>query len=145
MDEYAVDVMPGDVLALARADARQTAPQFWVQASKQYSVETDFDREEYGIGEAEDDLALVSVHGLFELSPRHEPGGWTLQLRADDDIGLIPSGEEGNYEDEEDISIDAFEEQFLLPEKGEVEVVVQADDDEAWARFQAWLAGTRKA
>lgn len=145
MDEYAVDILPGAVLRWARADAAQTAPQFWIQASKQYTAETDFDREDHGIGESEaEDLTVVSIHGLLELSPRHGPGGWTLQLRADDDVGLIPGGEEGGYEDEGDMPIDAFEEQFLLPEKGEVEVVVQAEDDAAWGRFQDWLAGVRK-
>ena len=144
MDEYAVDVLPGDVLRWARADAAQSAPQFWIQASRQFTADTDFDREEYGIGE-EEDLVLVSVYGLLELSPRHEPGGWTLQLRADDVIGLVTSGAEGDYEDDDNMTIDAFEEQFLIPEKGEIEVIVQAEDDEAWARFQDWLAGMRKA
>ena len=142
MDEYAIDVFPGEALRWARADAAQSTPQFWIQASKQYATDVDYDRNEYGIGEDED-LVPVSVHGLLEISPRHEPSGWTLQLRADDVIGLVASGAEEDYEDDDNMTIDAFEEQFLIPEKGEIEVVVLVEDDEAWARFQDWLAGMR--
>lgn len=138
MDEYAVDLLPDDVVRWARMDVQQSTPEFWVQASKQYTAETDFDRTVYRIG-PDEDVALVSVHGLLEISPRHGPGGWTLQLRADDVVGLLPSGSEDDYEDESDMPLESFEEEFLIPKKGEVEVVVLAEDDEAWARFQDWL------
>ena len=39
--------------------------------------------------------------------------------------------------------LEAFEEEFLFPEKGEVEAVVQAEDEGAWARFERWLAEMR--
>jgi len=143
MDEHAVDLLPGDVVRWARMDAQQSTPEFWVQASKQYTAETDFDRTAYRIG-ADVDVALVSVHGLLEVSPRHEPGGWTLQLRADDVVGLLPSGADEDFEDESDMPLEAFEEEFLIPEKGEVEVMVLADDDDAWQRFQDWLAPRTK-
>lgn len=144
MEEYAIDVLPGEVMRWARLDAKRGAPQLWVKASKQYIVETDFDRAACGIGDDED-LALVSVHGLLELSPQHGLGGWTLQLRADDVMGLIPSDAEMTYEDEDDMTAEAFEEQFLIPESGEVEVVVQAEDGAAWMRFQDWFGRQDKA
>jgi len=144
MDEYAVDILPGDVLRWLRLDAGKSAPSLWVRASKEYTLDTDFDRQAYGLSE-EDDLSLVSAHGLLEVSPQYGPGGWTLQLRAEDVVGLLPVGPEDAYEDENDMPVDAFEEQFLTPEKGEVEVVVQAEDGEAWTRFQEWLKGIRKA
>jgi len=144
MAEYSVDLLPGEVLQLVRADAQRKTPELRVRASKEYTLETDFDRTAFGIGEDED-ATLVSVHGLLEVSPQHEPGGWTLQLRADDVVGLLPTGAEDDYEDESDMPIETFEEKFLLPEKGEVEVVVVADNEDAWARFQRWLDGMRKS
>ncbi len=143
MDEYAVDLLPAEVLNWVRADAERTAPQLWVRASKTYSAETDFDREMYGVGEG-DDVALVCVEGLLEISPQGPADGWTLQFRAEDVVGLVPGGsEEDIYEDEDDMPIEAFEEQFLIPEKGEVEIVVLAEDAGAWARFQRWLGKMR--
>lgn len=144
MDEYEVDLLPAEVLGWLRADAGRATPQLWVRASKSYAVETDFDRETYGIGEG-DDVGLVSVEGLLEITPRDAQNGWTLQLRAEDVVGLVPGGaEEDAYEDEDDMPLDVFEEQFLIPEGGEVEVVVLAEDAGAWTRFQRWLAKMRK-
>jgi hypothetical protein len=45
--------------------------------------------------------------------------------------------------DESDMTVDAFESEFLIPERGEVEIVVLADDVKAWQRFQRWLARRR--
>jgi hypothetical protein len=143
MDEYEVDILPGEVLSWVREDARKKAPLLYARASREYATETDFDRTEFGIGEGED-VTLVSVHGLLEVSPRQAPGGWTLQLRAEDVVGLFPSGAEEDYENESDMPLEAFEEEFLFPEKGELEAVVLAEDEEAWARFEGWLAEMRK-
>jgi hypothetical protein len=143
MDEYEVDLLPGEVLRWVREDARKKTPRLFARASKEYATETDFDRVAYGIGEGED-VTLVSVHGLLEITPRQGPGGWTLQLRAEDVVGLYPSGAEEDYEDESDMPVEVFEEEFLFPEKGDVEVIVLAEDDEALARFERWLAGVRK-
>ena len=143
MEEYAVDILPGEIVDWAREDARKKTPRLFVRASREYATEADFDRTEFGIGEGEE-VTLVSVHGLLEVSPREHPGGWTLQLRAEDVVGLFPSGAEEDYENESDMPLEAFEEEFLFPEKGEVEAVVQAEDEEAWARFESWLAEMRK-
>ena len=143
MDEYEVDLLPGEVVGWLRADAERAAPQLWVRASKTYVAETDFDRETYGVGEG-DDLALVRVEGLLEISPQGERGDWTLQLRVEDVVGVLPGGaEDEGYEDEENMPLDVFEEQFLIPEKGEVEVLVLAEDAGAWSRFERWLAAMR--
>lgn len=144
MDEYAVDVLPAEALRWARADAERAAPQLWVRASKSFSAETDFDRGKYGVGD-EDDVKLVSVEGLLEISPQGTQDGWTLELRVEDVIGMLPSaGQDPVYEDETDMPLEAFVEKFLIPEKGEVEVVVLAEDAGAWLRFQRWLAKMRK-
>lgn len=142
MDEYAVDLLPAEVLRWVRADAERTAPQLWVRASKTYAAETEFDREIYGVGD-DDDVRLVSIEGLLEISPQGGADGWTLALRAEDVVGLVPGGAEEGYENEDDLPLDAFEEQFLIPEKGEVEVLVLAEDAGAWTRFHRWLTRMR--
>jgi hypothetical protein len=141
MEEYTVDILPGEVLRWVREDAARTAPSLWVRASKEYQVEPGFDRERARIGEEE--VAPVAVNGIVEISPQGG-GGWTLQIRAEDSVGLRPSGEEEGYEAEDDMTIDAFESQLLAPERGEVEVVVVAEDTAAWNRFQRWLARQQK-
>ena len=70
--------------------------------------------------------------------------GWSLELRARDSVGLLPAGEDGQADDP-DMSVEAFVDQFLVPEKGEVEIVLLAEDPQAAEAFQQWLNRQRTA
>jgi len=141
MEEYAVDVLPGELIPWARAASRDDTPAFTVQASKEYRAEADFSRAEYGEG---DDLSLVTVIGRLTMAPAGDGRDWILELRAQDDVGLIAGEDERGYEDEPDMSVEAFIRQFLVPEKGEVEVVLHAESAEAAERFERWLVRQRQ-
>jgi hypothetical protein len=141
MDEYSVDLLPGEILAWIRADAVRKRPRLWVHASKVYEVESAPGSEDDMAG---DDLSDLTVRGILELSPQHR-SGWRLEIRAEDSVGLSGAGDGEGYENEDNLTVDAFEAQFLVPERGEVEVVVIADDTAAWRAFQRWLARRRAA
>jgi len=141
MDEYEVDILPGELLGWVREDARRKMPRLSVRASKDYWVDTGAAGEMGRVGE--DDIAPVIVRGVMEVSPQRGRRGWTLQVAAEDSVGLRPTGEDEGYENESDITVDAFESEFLLPERGEVEITVLAEDAAAWRRFQRWLARRR--
>lgn len=68
MDEYSVDLLPEEVLDWVRKDAAKKTPRLLVQASKEYRVETDFDREGAGIG-PDDDVALITARGVMSVFP----------------------------------------------------------------------------
>lgn len=140
MDEYAVDILPGEVLAWVREDAGRKEPRLWVRASKEYEMDNDYVRQSDRIGEEE--VETIIVRGLMEISPR-QGRGWTLQLAAEDSVGLRAAGEDGGYENDDDMSVDAFESDFLFPEHGDVEITVLAEDTAAWGNFQRWLARRR--
>lgn len=143
MEEYALDVLPGEVIPWARSAARSETPELSVHASKEYQLELDFDREDYGIG-AGDDLSLVTVTGRLTMTPAGAADGWVLELRARDSVGLLPA-EEGGQRDDPDMTVDAFVQQFLVPEKGDVEVVLHAESAAAADAFQRWLNRRRQA
>ena len=148
MDEYQVDIHPSDVLGWVRDDAARRTPRLLVGASKEYRVDTDFDRQEAGIGDDED-VALVTTVGTLTVTPLRGRRGWVLRVRSEDNIGLRSTPEEGDAEDDDDLPIDAFVEQFLTPARPDVDVTVVAEDADAWRRFQRWLkrraAGTGQA
>lgn len=143
MEEYAVDVLPGEVIPWARSAARSESPEFSVRAFKEYQLEWDFDREDYGIG-AGDGLSLATVTGRLTMTPAGGGDGWVLELRARESVGLLPADERGQRDDP-DMSVEAFVQQFLVPEKGDVEVVLHADGDAAAEAFQRWLNRRRQA
>jgi hypothetical protein len=142
MDEYSVDVLPGEVLGWVREDAARKSPRLWVRAAKSYWID------EVSTGESArpaegDDVSPVMVRGVMEISPQGGRGGWTLQLVAQDSVGLREDGEDEGYENDDNMTVKAFEDDFLFPEYGEVEVVVLAEDAAAWRRFGRWLARKR--
>ncbi len=139
MDEYEVDAPVGEIVRWIKEDVRRKAPRLLVRGSKDYRLESDFDREEYGIGEDED-ARVVSVHGVLGIQSRTGRKDWTLQFKVDDVLGLHSSGEEDAYEDEDEMGFSAFDEQFLSRGLGEVEVTVAAETREAKARFDRWLS-----
>ena len=144
MDEYAVDVLPGEVIPWARSAVRDRTPAFAVRAFKEYQVERDYDAAEYGIGEGED-LSLVTVTGSLTLSPTGEGQDWVLELRARDSVGLVSAGDERGLADEPEMTVEAFVQQFILPEKGEVEVILHAESPEAADAFQRSVIRQREA
>lgn len=144
MEEYAVDVLPGEIIPWARAAMLDETPVFTVRASREYQVERDFDREEHRLGEGED-ISLVTVTGRLTMAPAGDGRDWMLELRAQESLGLVPAGDERGYEDDPDMTVEAFVRQFLLPEKGEVDVVLHAESAEAADRFQRWLSDQRQS
>jgi hypothetical protein len=142
MEEHDVDVLPGEVCEWVREDAQLPVALLNVNVSKHYNFETDFDRQELGIADAEE-VGLVTASGLLEMEPRSGGDGWTLQVRAEDAIGLTSVDDANGYQDEDDMTLDEFDAQFLQPMRGEVEVVVLTEADSAWDRFQNWLARQR--
>lgn len=143
MDEYPLEIPPGEVLAWVRADRRRKTPLLWVRASKRYEVEPDETGALAQVGEDQEAVAVV-VSGLMEISPRRGAGGWTLQISASDPEGLRPRGEDDGYEDDDDIGIDAFAADFLASASSRVDVVAQADNATAWRRCRRWLASRQK-
>jgi hypothetical protein len=145
MDEYAVDILPGELLPWIREDAERKSPQLWIRAAKTYGAAIDYDSGAVGLADADnEDITPVSVVGLMEVTPQARPGGWTLQVRAEDSETIPPSSDEG-YEDESDMTVDAFISRFLIPERGEVQTVVLAEDEASWQRFQHWLERQRSS
>jgi hypothetical protein len=142
MDEYSVDVLPGEVLAWVRADAARKSPRLWVRAAKSYWIDEVSPGESARPAEG-DDVSPVMARGVMEISPQRGRGGWTLQLVAQDSVGLREDGEDAGYENDDNMTVKAFEDDFLFPEHGEVEVVVLAEDAAAWRRFGRWLARRR--
>jgi hypothetical protein len=93
MDEYSVDVLPGEVLAWVRADVARMVPRLSVRAAKSYWIDEVSSGESAKPAEG-DDVSPVMVRGVMELTPQQGCRGWTLQLVAQDSVGLREDGED---------------------------------------------------
>jgi hypothetical protein len=136
-----VDVSPRDLISWVRADQGQRSPALWASASK--TVEkTDLDLETAGVT-LDDDVAETSTRGMLEVQPRRGQGGWVLRISVVDTAGEHPVGDEEVEEKVEELTLDAFEEEFLQPEGLVADITVSVDDARAKARFGRWLSRMR--
>lgn len=144
MENYEIDAPVEEILRWIAEDATHKTPRLLARASKEYRLETDFDREEFGIGEDED-VEAVSVRGVLELQSLAGLQDWTLRLKAEDVVGLRTGADENLYQDEYNMDIAAFTEQFLSKGDRGVEVVVAAETPKAKVHFDRWLTRRMKA
>jgi hypothetical protein len=135
MEEYSVDLLPGQILQWVREDAQRKHPSLWVRGSREYeAAEGAVPR----IAD-DDDVNVVNAAAVLEISPQGKAGGWTLQLRAAGTAELRAPAEGNSYDPDADLNIDSFESEFLNPLHGEVDVTVQVEDAAARNRFEQWL------
>jgi len=85
--------------------------------------------EEGQMGDEErQELSEINEVGLLEVMPRKEPSRWILRIRVIDDIGpRMPDDEPVPTEDEE-IDLETFNEEFIVADRGYVEVSAEAQD-----------------
>jgi hypothetical protein len=74
MDEYSVDVLPGEVLAWVRADVARMVPRLSVRAAKSYWIDEVSSGESAKPAEG-DDVSPVMVRGVMELTPQQGRAG----------------------------------------------------------------------
>lgn len=85
MPDYAVDILPGEILCWIEEDAKRSERRLLVSASQDYSAQDATEDESKRL--EENDLVHVGASGLLELRPVSGSHGWTLQLRAEHDLG----------------------------------------------------------
>jgi hypothetical protein len=136
-EEFDVDISPRDLIAWIRADQAKRAPTLWASASKTIE-KRDIDLETARVT-LDDDVAETVTRGVLEVSPRRGLGGWVLRVTADDTAGEHPIGDEEAEEEAEELTLEAFEQEFLLPDGRIVDITVSVEDGEAKARLGRWV------
>ena len=135
MEEYSVDLLPGQILRWVREDAQRKHPSLWVRGSREYEVA---DGAVPRISD-DDDVNVINAAAVIEISPQGKAAGWTLQLRAAGTAELRAPEEGNSYDADAELNLDSFESEFLNPLHGEVDVTVQVEDAAARKRFEQWL------
>ncbi len=64
---------------------------------------------------------------------------WSLRIRVEDRLGPRLPEDEDAPEEEEEIDLATFEAEFILPERETAEVLLDAEDARARARFSRFL------
>lgn len=149
---YAISTPAVDVVRWMREE--MSSPfgtfEFNERAWKAYCHNTEFDRTLYGIDKNDEDPpilgdvpTLISVEAGLDVEPHREQDYWILEVRVLYDIGIRPYSKESMYMSDS-LTLDEFEEQFIKPDRGKIDVHVEAHTVDARKHFEDWVSLMRQ-
>jgi hypothetical protein len=141
VESVPVDIEAKQIVRWLLDEERSKALDLLVSATRSYEREELAPGEEGQLGEAEkDELSEINEVGLLEVMPRKEPGRWTLRIRVTDDIGPRLPDDEPVPEEDEEIDLATFNEEFVVADRGFIEVSAEAQDRAASAELTRLVA-----
>ena len=136
METYPVDLEAEQVVHWLLDEEHLHAFDLLVRATRSYQRGELEPREEGALGEAErEELSEISESGLLEVTPRQKLSRWTLRVRVEDDIGPRLPDDEPVPEDDEEIDLPTFYEEFIKADRGLAEVSAEVENQAAKANL----------
>jgi len=139
METYPVDLEASQIVRWLIEEQRRGTLQLKVTATCSYAVEAFEKADLEQIGEEVEDLNDILAIGTLEVSPPAPKNGWVLRIRVEDRIGPRLPEDEDAPEGEEELDLQTFEADFIVPERGTAEVSLEAEDAHAKASFTKFL------
>ena len=114
-----------------------------INAWREYVVDEDFAPEKSGyegIGVQE-----VTAVGSLEVAPADHRESWILRVRVEDELGDRLPIDESAPEAPEEITLDAFWDEFMAPRRGMASIKVSATGQTEKKAFDRFIAKLEKA
>lgn len=138
--ETELDIAADHLVEWLRDDLKSAArPRFEISASRSFVSEPVVDMA--AALSDEEEVAAMAAIGVLEVTPAPATGGrWMLRLRVEDVVGPhLP--DDGSVPDEpEELTLDAFEADFVLPDRGTAFVTLETASNQDRRRFDAIFA-----
>ena len=127
MTEFPLDLHAGQIVRWLMDDlsaGRKTKLE--VHTTREYATDPVAYPEEVGVGEDEEVAALTTI-GLLEVRPLDAVYAWILCVRVEDMVGSHLPEDESVPEGAEEIDLEAFYRDFIVPGTGTAFVSVSAE------------------
>jgi len=144
METVPLDIAPQQVVRWLREERRAGILPVDIRATRSYLTQESKPRIDDIGGDAAEPLSVITAVGLLEVTPRTDHDGWALSIRVEDDIGARLPEDESAPEGEEEIDLDTFDADFIVPDRGTAFVSVDVEDSASMARFEELLASMLK-
>lgn len=136
METYPLDLEASQIVRWLIEERRRGTLNLNVAATRSYVAEDFEDADFARISDADvTDLNDVLAVGLLEVRPQNGESGWVLKIRIVDRVGPRLPEDEDAPEGEEDIDLETFQADFIAPDPNAAEVFLEAENEEAQARF----------
>ena len=138
--EYNLDIATGHLVQWLKAYfATSTEPMLEVSARRTFTAEPI--TEDAADISKDDEISLMAATGTLEVTPAGSSHSkWLLRMRVEDTLGgQLP--EQGSVLDSpEEMTLEAFETEFILPDRGAIFMTLEAETQEIKDAFDAFLA-----
>jgi hypothetical protein len=146
METYAVDIDARQVVRWLKAEQEAGALPFRITARRRREVEEIPVRDELRLGDVErEDLSEVMTLATLDIEPFHASEGWRLSVVVEDEIGPRISDQITGGEDEQQIDLATFDEEFIRSGRGSANVIIEAENSAAEARLRPLLDAIEKS
>jgi hypothetical protein len=135
MTEYGLDVTADQVMHWLKDNLAAGGKRMLeVRATREYVSDPEAKIEEAGLSEDTEVASLTTV-GTLEAKPSGVMGGWVLRMRVEDEVGPHLPEDESVRDLPEEIDLDAFDTDFVAPDRGTAYIAVYAETQEAKKAF----------
>lgn len=145
MESIAIDLTPEQIVRWLLDEDLRDAFDLLVNATRSYRTGQLSSEERGSLDDGEEEaLSETCEVGILEVRPRQEPHRWVLRIRVEDDIGPRVSEDEPGAEEEEEIDLGAFYEEFIKTNRGTAEATAEVDSAAAKASISRVLGAMLK-
>jgi len=145
MESIAIDLAPEQIVRWLMDENRRDACDLLINATRSYRTGELSDEERGSLDDGEEaGLSESCEVGILEVRPRREPHRWVLRIRVEDDIGPRVPEDESVVEEEEEIDLDAFYEEFIKGNRGTAEATAEVDGAAGKASINEFLGAMLK-
>ena len=134
MIQYSLEIAADQVFRWLNEDAKRGKRAWNVRATREYVVDRDAKLATFGV-ESEADVASLVTVGVLEAEISGEQPAWSLTIRVEDVVGPHTPEDESVPEGPEEIDLETFEAEFILPDRGTAYVSLEAESEASKRHF----------
>ena len=134
MTQYPLDVAAEQVVRWLMQEITDTGREWRIRATREYVRDGDADLATFGLSSEADVASLITVGALEAELPGEHPA-WRLRIRMEDVVGPHTPEDESVPDGAEEIDLETFEADFVLPDRGTAYVNVEAETEDGLRHF----------
>ena len=146
MQSYSVDIDPQQIVRWITAEHKAAPSKYKITARRSVEPRELPGRKELRLGDDErDTMSETATIATLQIAPARPSDGWLLTIVIEDEIG--PSASEGTEtvdEEEQEIDVDVFQEEFLNPGRGNANVIAEVTGPSGKTRLTRILNNIEK-
>ena len=140
MQTYPIDIEPEQIVRLVIAELGASPSKFKMIARRSTEARELPTRKEFRLGDEElDNLSETTTVATLQVAPAHPSDGWLLTVVVEDEAGPRMPDEAETTEEEREIAVDVFYDEFLRLGRGSANAFAEVESPAAKARLTRLL------